>query len=87
MGNKLKERIIMDYCKDYEKCYWREIWGKMDGGGKVFDCRCNIDDETCEALRVFLKDKYKFVTITTEIPNEDGTYRKVSTFDFNSNVD
>lgn len=83
MGNKLKEKIIMD------KCYWREIYGRGDGEGKVFQCRCNIDDETCEALRLFLEDKYKFLTITTEIPKdgEYDTYKKHNYFHYNPNIE
>ena len=68
-----------------DKCYWREIEARNLGEDIQFKCRCNIDDETCKALKLFLRDKYDFVYIITEYPNEDGTYREQYDFTVDSN--
>ena len=61
-----------------KKCYWREIEARNYGEEVGFTCKCNIDNETCEALRLFLRDRYGLVNITTEYPIGDGAYRKLS---------
>ena len=66
-----------------EKCYWREIEARNLGKEVGFSCKCNIDNETCEALRLFLRDRYELVEITTEYPIEDGAYRKLFNFTVN----
>lgn len=60
-----------------KKRYWREIEARNYGEEVGFSCKCNIDNETCEALRLFLRDRYGLVNIITEYPIEDGAYRKL----------
>lgn len=68
-----------------DKCYWREIKAWNLGEDIQFKCRCNIDDETYKALKLFLRDKYDFVDIITEYPNEDGTHREHHDFTVDPN--